>query len=281
MFRMASWNDIKDIQTDKIVLKPAGKAPGAGTNAYTSWINYGNGPLRFKLPPGKVGFPPEPYAAGQIGSQTFNYQLHAETMYQNADGTTSLVGQAQRDLVRAINSIEDTMISMIVKDPQAYHPKFSKTADESYIRALWSSTVKQSADPKWPSTIRVKLMSHRDNSSKFQGRSLGKTTEELVVEDRYQHCLPVDTTNVHRILQRNTNILPVIQAVNLRFQPNKITVGWRLVYAVIEQGKPQTVTATDFPVIEKTDFMDAGWGADSDQDDDHHEVDENLSMALV
>lgn len=178
---MATWTNFKNIEIEKIVLKAPVKAQGVAS-AYTSWINYGNGPLRFKLPPGQVGFPPQPYTPGQIGAQTFNYQLHAERVYHKPDGSASLVGQAQRDLIAFMNNIEDFLIDILVKDPQAFHPKYPKDADKTFFRSIWSNTIKPASDPKWPSAMKIKLVPHKENPVQFQGRNFGKDTEPLVME---------------------------------------------------------------------------------------------------
>lgn len=258
-----TWTDFSEVDCSKIVLKPGVKAQGNTTpNAYISWINLGLGPLRFKLPPGSVGYPTQPPVVGQ--GQSVNYQIDRQNEYQKPDGSVSLVGQAQRDMVKKIDEIENTLISAIVKDPQSFHPKFPQDKDESYYKKLFISSIKESNDPKYPNTIKIKLQTHKDDPEHFQGRNRGKETEVLIVEDSSKSAINVTKDTVANIFQRGTKLLPVIQAVNLRFLTNKITITWRLVYAFVKLREPRVnQNVTELPTLKVLDFYDADFFANT------------------
>lgn len=252
----AQWTDFSEIDCNKIVLKASTKALGSGTlPAYISWLNYGTGTLRFKLPPGTVGFPPQAYAPGQ--SQTLNYQLDREKEFEKPDGTTSMVGEAQRSLVKKIQDIENYLIETIVQDPTSFHPKFPQDKDASYFKKLLVSTIKEPNDSKYANTIKIRLQPHRDDPLRFQGRNRGKDTEILIVEDKVKSAIDTTRDTVSTIFQRGTPVLPVIQAVSVRFLTNKITISWRLVYAYVKLRPPRVNNNTsELPTLSASDFYD-------------------------
>lgn len=255
------WTDFSEIDCNKIVLKPSTKALGNPTPlAMVSWLNYGTGTLRFKLPPGTVGYPPQPYVPGQ--TQTLSYQLEREKEFQRPDGSPSLVGDAQRLLVKKITEIEDTICEIIAKDPMSYHPKYPTDKDPEYFKRLLVSTIKESNDPKFPNTIKIKMQPHRNEPLRFQGRNRGKETEILIVEDNVQSAIDVTRDTVPTIFQRGTPVLPVIQAVSVRFLANKITISWRLVYAYVKLRAPRVdKTTTELPVLSASDFYDVDFAS--------------------
>jgi hypothetical protein len=253
-----AWTDFSDIDVSKIVLKPGVKAQGSMTpNAYISWINLGLGPLRFKLPPGSVGYPTQPPVSGQ--GQAVNYQLDRQNEYSKPDGSVSLLGEAQRNLVKKITEIEDTLLELVAKDPGMYHNKFPVDKDVNYFKKLLVPTIKESADPKYPNVMKLKLMPHKETQDHFQGRNQGKETEVLIVEDAAKSAMSVTKDTVAQIFQRGTQLLPVIQAVNMRFLTNKITITWRLVYAFVKMRDTPRVKqgSSELPTLGVQDFYDA------------------------
>lgn len=268
-----SFMSFKDIDPAHVVLKkPAVKGSGANSlNSYTSWINYGNGPLRFKLPPGKVGFPVQPDAAS---TRSFDYQLHAENTYQNDDGSLSLVGAAQRDLATFLDRLEAQVLSEIAKDPQQFHPKFAPDMTVEKLQVLFIKNVRMSKDPKWPDSMKIKLMTHKSDDTAFQGLSMrgAEVAPLFVTEDDKE--IVVTTDNVCQVFSRGTDVLPVIQGVGVRFTTTRITMSWKLVHAAVQVRKTAPDDGDEFAVVPKisaSDFLDCGWGIVKEDTEDASE----------